>query len=217
MNNSSTRLWSLPLSTALLLGTLVIDAHAKNYGYWQDHNGAMVRSGTGTCVRTGTWTPELATAECDPDLMPKTAAAAPADPVPEARAEPVVAAPMPVTEKVTMDADALFDSDKSAIKPKGKEALDEVVRKLNLAGAELGLIVSTGHADSTGSDEHNVGLSLRRAEAVKTYLISKGIDSNHIKTAGVGESQPFADNATAEGRAENRRVEIEVSSTRTTQ
>ncbi len=220
MNNSSTRLWGLPLSAALLLGAMAMDAHAKNYGYWQDHTGAMVRSGTGTCVRTGTWTPALATAECDPDLMTKTAAVAPADPVPEARAEPVAAAapmPMPVAEKVAMEADALFDFDKSEIKPKGKEALDEVVRKLNLAGAELGLIVSTGHADSSGSGEYNVDLSLRRAEAVKAYLISKGIDSNDIKTAGVGESQPFADNATAEGRAENRRVEIEVSSTRTTQ
>src|SRR3989344_4237067 len=106
----------------------------------------MIKSGTGTCVRTGNWAPELATAECDPGLMPKTAAV-PADPAPETRAAP---APMPVTEKVTMDADALFDFDKSVIKPKGKEALDEVVRKLNLAGAELGLIVSTGHTDSTG-------------------------------------------------------------------
>lgn len=213
MKNSSTRLWGLPLSTALLLGAMAMNANAQN-GYWRGSDGNLVRSGTGTCVRTGTWTPALATAECDPDLMPKTAAVAPADPAPETRAAP---APMPVTEKVTMDADALFDFDKSEIKPKGKEELDEVVRKLNLAGAELGLIVSTGHTDSTGGTDYNIDLSLRRAEAVKAYLIGKGIDSNDIKTAGVGESQSSADNATAQGRAENRRVEIEVSSTRTTQ
>jgi OOP family OmpA-OmpF porin len=203
----------LPLVTALVLGTLAVEANAEISGYWQNQGDDMVRNGSGTCVRTGNWTPELATAKCDPDLMPKTAAA-PADPVPEAR---VAAAPMPVTEKVAMEADALFDTDKSDIKLKGKEALDEVVRKLDLAGAELGLIVSTGHTDSTGRVEYNEDLSLRRAEAVKAYLISKGVDSNHIKTAGAGESQPFADNATAEGRAENRRVEIVVSSTRTTQ
>ncbi len=211
MNDSSMKKRILPLATALVLGAFVMDANAELSPYWQDQSGEMVRSGTGTCVRTGHWTPELATAKCDPDLMPKTAAA-PADPVPEARA-----APIPVTEKVAMEADALFDSDKSEIKLKGKEALDEVVRKLDLAGAELGLIVSTGHTDSTGRVEYNEDLSLRRAEAVKAYLIGKGIDSNHIKTAGAGESQPFSDNATAEGRAENRRVEIVVSSTRTTQ
>ena len=213
MKNSSTRLWGLPLGTALLLGAMAMDVHAENYGYWQDHAGAMVRSGTGTCVRTGDWTPELATAECDPDLMPKTAAAAPVEPVPETRAAP---APMPVTEKVAMDADALFDIDKSVIKPKGKQALDEVVRNLSLAGAELGLIVSTGHTDSTGGAQYNMDLSTRRAEAVKIYLISKGIDGNRINTAGEGERQPIADNATAQGRAENRHVVIEVTSTRTT-
>jgi OOP family OmpA-OmpF porin len=192
---------------------MAMDVHAENYGYWQDHAGAMVRSGTGTCVRTGDWTPELATAECDPDLMPKTVAAAPVEPVPETRAAP---APMPVTEKVAMDADALFDIDKSVIKPKGKQALDEVVRNLSLAGAELGLIVSTGHTDSTGGAQYNMDLSTRRAEAVKIYLISKGIDGNRINTAGEGERQPIADNATAQGRAENRHVVIEVTSTRTT-
>ncbi|MCR4301753.1 MAG: OmpA family protein [Sulfuricaulis sp.] len=222
MNNSSTLPWSLMFGLAFLLGALAMDTHAGNYGYLQDYTGAVVQSGTGTCVHTSAWTPASATAECDTDLMPKMAAAVPAEPAPPARAEPVAVAavtpiPMPVTEKVAMNADALFDFDKSDIKPQGKEALDEVVRRLNLAGAKLGLIVSTGHADSIGSPEYNMDLSLRRAEAVKTYLISKGIDSNYINIAGAGESQPFADNATAEGRAENRRVEIEVSSTRVTQ
>jgi OmpA-OmpF porin, OOP family len=115
-----------------------------------------------------------------------------------------------------MDADAMFDFDKSEIKPKGKEALNEVVRKLNLAGAELELITTTGHTDNIGSTEYNIDLSLRRAEAVKGYLISQGVDGNHINSVGEGERQPFANNTTAQGRAENRRVDIEVSSTRTT-
>jgi OOP family OmpA-OmpF porin len=209
--NMTFRKQALPLMTALVLGTLAMDANAEISGYWQNQSDDTVRSGSGTCLRTGNWMPELATAKCDPDLMPKTAAAAPAEPVPEA-----VAAPMPVTENVNMDADALFDIDKSVIKPKGKEALDEVVRNLNLAGAELGLIVSTGHTDSTGGAEYNMDLSTRRAEAVKAYFISKGVDGDRINTVGEGERQPIADNATAEGRAENRHVVIEVSSTRTT-
>jgi OOP family OmpA-OmpF porin len=210
--NKTFRQRALPLVTMLVLGAMAMDANAQ-MGYWEDQSGGMVRSGNGECVRTGHWTPKLATAKCDPDLMPKTVAAVPADPVPEARAAP---AAMPVVEKVSMDADALFDIDKSAIKPKGKEALDEVVRNLNLAGAELGLIVSTGHTDSTGGAEYNMDLSTRRADAVKIYLISKGIDGNRINTVGEGERQPIADNATTEGRAENRHVVIEVTSTRIT-
>jgi OOP family OmpA-OmpF porin len=225
----STRLVFLPLGIALLLFAIAMNTHAAKHvgmttdlnadnGYWVGSDGNLAKSGSGSCVRTGSWTPARANAECDPELMPKVAAA-PVAPAPQARTEPVVVAamPMPAIEKVSMSADALFDFDKSELKQDGKAALDEVVRKLNLAGAELGLIVSTGHTDSTGSSEYNMDLSVRRAEAVKDYLIGKGIDSNNIKTSALGESQPIADNATAEGRAENRHVEIEVTSTRTTQ
>ena len=198
---------ALPLLTTLVLGAMAMDASAQ-MGYWEDQSGAMVRSGTGECVRTGHWTPELATAKCDPDLMPKTLAAAPADV--SAKTRRVVPAAMPVTEKVSMDADALFDFDKSVIKPKGEEALDEMVRRLNLRGADLGLIVPTGHTDSIGDAEYNMDLSTRRAEAVKTYLIGKGIDGDLISTVGKGERRPVSDNATAKGRTENRHVVIEV-------
>lgn len=204
---------ALPLMTALVLGTVAMEANADQIGYWEDQSNKMVRSSNGECVRTGHWTKELATAECDPGLMPKVAAA-PAEPAPVARVAPALA---PVTEKVAMDADAMFDFDKSELKPNGKKELDEVVRKLNLAGAELKLITSTGHTDNIGSTEYNIDLSLRRAEAVKSYLISQGVDGNHINTVGKGEAQPFASNTTAQSRAENRRVDIEVSSTRTAQ
>ena len=230
MNPTFTRLRVLPLVIALILFAMAMEASAQQQvamttdlnadnGYWVGSDGNLAKSGSGSCVRTGSWTPARANAECDPELMPKVAAA-PVAPAPQARAEPVVAAmppPTPAIEKVAMSADALFDFDKSDIKPDGQAALDEVVRELSLAGATLGLIVSTGHTDSTGSSEYNMDLSMRRAEAVKVYLISKGIDSNNIKTSALGESQPIADNATVEGRAENRHVEIEVTSTRTTQ
>jgi OOP family OmpA-OmpF porin len=192
---------------------MAMGANAENSGYWRTSDGALVMSGNRECWHGGNWTPALAIAECDPNLMPKTAAP-PAAPVTEARAEPVDAAPpVPVAEKIAMDTNVLFDFDASNIKPEGKAALDEVIRKLSLAGAELRLIVSTGHTDSTGTAAYNTDLSLRRAEAVKAYLVSNGIDTNDIKTAGVGESQPSADNVTAEGRTQNRRVEIEVTPT----
>ena len=76
------------------------------------------------------------------------------------------------------------------------------------------MIIGVGHTDSVGNDAYNQKLSVRRAEAVKAFLVSKGIEKNRVYTEGKGEKQPVADNKTAEGRAKNRRVEIEVVGTR---
>ncbi len=114
----------------------------------------------------------------------------------------------PVVEKVTFSADAFFDFDKSIIKPEGQEKLDELVS--NLQNRNYEAINVVGHTDSIGSEAYNDKLSLRRSDAVKAYLVSKGIDSQKIFAEGKGETQPVEDNKTKEGRAKNRRVEIEV-------
>jgi OOP family OmpA-OmpF porin len=113
---------------------------------------------------------------------------------------------------VTYAADAFFDFDKSVLKPAGKAKLDDLVSKVK--GINLEVIIAVGHTDSIGTDAYNQKLSVRRAESVKAYLISKGIEKNRIYTEGKGEKQPVADNKTKEGRAKNRRVEIEVVGTR---
>ena len=115
--------------------------------------------------------------------------------------------------KVTYAADAFFDFDKAVLKPEGKAKLDDLAGKVT--GINLEVVIAVGHTDATGTAGYNQKLSNRRAEAVKAYLVSKGIESNRIYTEGKGLTQPVADNATSEGRAKNRRVEVEVVGTRT--
>jgi OOP family OmpA-OmpF porin len=81
-------------------------------------------------------------------------------------------------------------------------------------GIALEVIIAIGHTDSIGSNAYNQRLSVRRAEAIKSYLVSKGVEANRIYTEGKGEKQPVASNKTKEGREKNRRVEIEVIGTR---
>ncbi len=114
--------------------------------------------------------------------------------------------------KVTYAADAFFDFDKATVKPEGRAKLDDLVGKVKDISLEV--IIAVGHADSVGADGYNQKLSVRRAEAVKAYLVSKGIEKNRVYTEGKGEKSPVADNKTTEGRAKNRRVEIEVVGTR---
>ena len=121
----------------------------------------------------------------------------------------------PAATKVTYAADAFFDFDKSVLKPEGKAKLDDLVGKVKDINLEV--IIAVGHTDSVGADAYNQKLSVRRAEAVKAYLVSKGIEKNRVYTEGKGEKQPVADNKTSEGRAKNRRVEIEVVGTRSAQ
>jgi OOP family OmpA-OmpF porin len=190
----------------------------NNSGYVQSPTTDVVKSGTGLCVRTGTFTPANAIKGCDDDLLPKPApapapAAKPAPPPPPA---PRPAAPpaAPVSQKVTFSAQTLFDFDKSVVKPEGRAALDGLVNQVK--GITLEVVIAVGHTDWIGSDAYNQRLSVRRAEAVKAYLVSKGIPANRIYTEGKGEKQPIADNKTADGRAKNRRVEVEVIGTRPT-
>jgi OOP family OmpA-OmpF porin len=204
--------------------TTDIQANKPYSAYVQDSRGVIARDPFGLCWRTGYWTPADAVPGCDAPLCvppeklengkcvapppPPVATTAPATPT----APTPVPVPVPTSEKVSYSADAFFDFDKAVLKPEGKQALDELTSKLGDMNLEV--IIAVGHTDSIGTDAYNQKLSVRRAEAVKNYLTSKGIEKNRVYTEGKGEKQPVADNKTAEGRAKNRRVEIEVVGTR---
>jgi len=144
----------------------------------------------------------------EPEPVAVAPAAAPA-PAPAAAPAPApAAAEAPSAEKVTFEADTFFDFDKFTLKPAGKAKLEDLVSKLS--GTDIEVVLATGHTDSVGTASYNQRLSVRRANAVKAFLVSKGIPADRIFTEGKGESKPVASNKTSEGRAKNRRVEVEV-------
>jgi OOP family OmpA-OmpF porin len=190
------------LAAFVATAALATAAMAQNIDNWRNASGDVWTSATGLCWRDASWTPATAAKNCG------AAVAAPVVVAPT----PVPVAPTPAAAKVTYAADAFFDFDKSVLKPAGKAKLDDLVSKVK--GINLEVIIAVGHTDSIGTDAYNQKLSVRRAESVKAYLVSKGIEKNRIYTEGKGEKQPVADNKTKEGRAKNRRVEIEVVGTR---
>lgn len=160
---------------------------------WENSSGINWRNGDGTlCWRDNNWTPATAAKGCDGALAAKATTV--------------------TTTKITLQADTLFDFDKSAIKPEGQAALDNLANRIK--GVKIEVAVAVGNTDSIGTDAYNLALGQRRAQAVKSYLVSKGIPADRIYTDSKGKSNPVASNATAEGRAKNRRVDIEVVGTK---
>lgn len=194
----------------------------KNQGYLVDTQGqnAIVKaSGAGVCVRTSDWTPARAVAECDPDLVkkpepPRKAVPPPAPaPKPAPKKEPAKLLP----QKINFSGDALFDFDRSALRPEGKAMLHDLVRTLQ--GATYEVILAIGHTDRIGTKAYNQKLSVRRAEAVKKYLVDKGIAPNRVYAEGKGETQPVTKPGDCKGKRgkqliaclqPDRRVDVEL-------
>ena len=167
-------------------------AMASGSDNWQNGDGSLNwKNGDGTlCWRDNNWTPATAAKGCDGALT----SAAPAAGVSQS--------------KITLQADTLYDFNKSDLKPEGKATLDKIAK--DLSKIKLEVIIAVGNTDSVGTDAYNMALGQRRAQSVKAYLVSKGVDGSRIYTESKGKSNPVASNATAEGRAKNRRTDIEV-------
>lgn len=187
----------IALALAIAAATASGAVSAQTVDNWRNPFGDVWKNGTNElCWRDNFWTPATGIPGCDG--------------VPVAQAEaPVVA---PTATKVVLNADTFFDFDKSNIKPEGRQILDQVAAQANTINLET--LIATGHTDSIGTEQYNMGLSQRRANSVKDYLISKGMAADRIYVEGKGETSPVASNATREGRAQNRRVEIEIVGTR---
>lgn len=181
----------LKKSLIILLTTLATTAFASDN--WVNNSGLNWKNGDGTlCWRDSSWTPATASKGCDGALTAKATTV--------------------TTTKITLQADTLFDFDKSAIKPEGRAALDNLADRIK--GVKLEVVIAVGNTDSVGTDAYNMALGQRRAQAVKTYLVNKGVPADRIYTESKGKSNPVASNATAEGRALNRRVDVEVVGTK---
>ena len=221
---------------ALVLSAITVSA-AANAGIvsnWVAADGTPWRAASGECWRSGFWTPATAAPGCDGAIAPvvvvakveeKKAAPAPApapEPGPVVEYEPATpsfdlapapapkaaVAPVAAPAKITYAADAFFAFDKSVVQAAGKAKLDDLVKRMQAMDIEV--VVAVGHTDSTGPSSYNQRLSVRRAEAVKAYMVSKGVNADRIFTEGKGEDSPVADNSSRSGRAKNRRVEVEV-------
>jgi len=218
-------------ASVALAAPLAAFAQAKSVDNWRATDGTVWKNGTNElCWRDTGWTPATADDACDGAIKPPPPAppaprvappppppppppAAPRDvPPPAPVPVPVPAPAAPVQEKVTFAADAFFDFAKSNLKPEAQAKLSDLVDKTK--GVSLEVIIAVGHTDSVGNDALNNKLSIARAEAVKSFLTGKGIEKNRVYTEGKGSKQPVADNKTSEGRAKNRRVEVEVVGTR---
>ena len=144
-------------------------ALAANEGYLTDSNGQIVRSGAGLCWHTGYWTPANSVEGCDP-----------------------VGKALPVSSKVTLSADTLFDFNKSTLKPEGKAVLNSIID--SIYGMNVDIIAITGHTDRIGGDKYNLDLSQKRADAVKNYLVRAGVSKDRIATEGKGKANPVTGN-----------------------
>lgn len=193
---------------------------ASAQGYWTGPGNAAWKNAYNQCWRTANWTPAMATAECDPDLIPKPAARPAPAPAAKPAAKPAPAKPVakPAPPKpVVLRSSVSFASNQSVLDAAAKARLDaDIIGKLGSIRA-LSYVTVKGHADRVGSPQYNQKLSDRRAAAVKAYLVSRGMDAPGIEVHGHGETLPVticpeqkdrkALNACLEG---NRRVEVEV-------
>jgi OOP family OmpA-OmpF porin len=202
MNKTLNRLFASSVIAAAIMAATTATAATDTgtpSGYLDSSSGKPVKDGSDECVKTSGWSKD-------------TPCAKPSAPVEEARAPAPVPPPAPASKHITLSASTLFGFDKATLTPDGKAAIKQEVDdwRGSYETEEIGIAL-TGYTDSVGSDAYNQRLSERRADAVRDYLVNDmGVNPDNITASGKGEADPVASNNTSEGRAKNRRVEMDV-------
>lgn len=177
--------------------------------YLTSASGKVVKDGSGDCVRVPSQLTDKKLPECGYPV--------PAPPPPAVKAEvELVVTPTAATvtgkvmEKISIGAAMLFGHDSAELSNDAKAVIDERIQTLRGRARLTSKMRIEGHTDSSGSEAYNLQLSQRRAQAVADYIVSQSyrVTASDIEVVGKGESEPVASNATPEGRAENRRVDI---------
>jgi outer membrane protein OmpA-like peptidoglycan-associated protein len=184
------------------------EARVVNDGYViSDQTGQVVRDSFGWCWHTSSWTPEKATViGCDGYTGEKVVAVVSPPPVAHVR-------------RFALKTDTLFGFDKATLRAEGKHAIDKLFDELKDLDPKEGKVLVVGYTDRIGSDKYNQGLSERRAHAVRSYLVAKGMPADKIEAEGRGKSHPVTGD-TCKGTKKtkaliaclspDRRVEVEV-------
>jgi OOP family OmpA-OmpF porin len=218
----SSNRWVVAAALAALAVGAQGSAQAQSrQGYWSSTAAdAVWRSGAGLCWRAGYWTPAMAIPECDPDLAPKPApkpvVTPPPKPAPKPAPKPVVKPPVK-PKPVVLRSTVTFPSNSAKLDKLGEFRLEQdILKKLGAVGA-ISYIHVNGHTDRLGSPQYNQKLSERRAEAVKAYLVSKGLKADQIEVYGYGKTTPVKSCPDMKDRKAlnvclepNRRVEVEL-------
>ncbi len=212
-----TAISTLSATAAVILVLSPITSASAGCTHVFDSAGNPVKGGVEkNCVHTGMFKGGKEILEACGAEKPKVAVA----PAPKPAPVPVAPAPAPkpapvksTTERMSIGGQTLFATNSSKLSAGGQSAVDNVISQLATFDKVTGIAV-TGHTDSRGSEAYNQQLSERRAAAVRDYMVNNGVDSALVTASGSGESEPVADNNTADGRQQNRRVDIDVSGTK---
>lgn len=205
----------LAVVTGLVLGLMSAGSVAAP-GYATDTGTDLVRGGFGECVRTGFWESDMNTPDCDPELAARleaerleaerlAAAEAAAAAARAAAIQPAAAKLMSVSDS----GDVAFAFDSADLTDAAVSELSRVSEEVKQY-SRIERIEIRGHTDNSGPEQYNQALSERRAQRVSEVLSAAGLPADRMVVKGVGEAKPVADNTTAEGRAQNRRVDIHI-------
>ena len=181
-------------------------------GYLSDKSGSVVTDSAGDCVKTGGWSSKLGTPACDAALAARLeaerlAAENALAAAKLAQLESPAAIKKPLLVRMSDERNVMFEFNSASLNPSASNALVRVLNKLDEFDS-IDSIEVIGHTDSTGPDQYNQALSVRRATSVRDYLAAHGVKASLLTVNGKGEMSPVADNTSREGRAKNRRVDI---------